>query len=113
MDEEVRLRQTLLSKKEIADRQKAVEGAYNQVRSRLDIATYEEKVKIISYFVERVVLYAKEDYAEVVFRFPMAADTKDEKTFPLVHNIRTISERERRATLMQSNPEMFVPKVLV
>ena len=112
-DEDTRLRQTLLSKKEIADRQKAVGRAYQQIKDRLDKVSYDEKVKIISYFVERVILHAKDDFVEVAFKFPMTADTKDQKTFSLVHNIRTTSERERRAALMQSNPEMFVSKVLV
>jgi hypothetical protein len=59
------------------------------------------------------VLYAKEDYAEVAFKFPLDADTKDTKSFPLVHKIPTISQKDRRATLMALNPEMFTPKVLV
>lgn len=119
-DEQTHLRQSLLNKREIADRQKAVQRAYEQVKARLDGVSYEEKAKIVSYFVERVTLFAKEDYAEAVFRFPKDIDTsgtqatlQGDKAFPLVHNIRTISERERRATLMQSNPEMFVSKVLV
>ena len=112
-DEDVRLRQTLLSKKEITDRQKAVAKAYEQIKDRLDKVSYEEKAKIVSYFVERVVLHAKDDHVEVAFKFPLDAETKEGKSFPLVHKIPTITEKERRATLMQSNPEMFTPKVLV
>ncbi|HUD02412.1 MAG TPA: recombinase family protein [Candidatus Paceibacterota bacterium] len=118
-DEQTHLRQTLLSKREVADRQKAVQRAYEQVKARLDAVTYDEKAKIVSYFVERITLHAKENYAEVVFRFSKGTDIgtvatlQGDKAFPLVHKINTIPERERRATLMATNPEMFVSKVLV
>lgn len=107
-DEATLLRQSLLTKGEVTDRQKAVTKAYEQIKERLDKVTYDEKVKIISYFVARITLYAKEDYAEVVFRFPK----EGESTFPLVQKIRTISERDRRATLMALHPAVM-PKALV
>lgn len=107
-DEATLLRQSLLTKGEVADRQKAVTRAYEKIKDRLDKATYDEKVKIISYFVERVTLYAKEDYAEVVFRFPK----EGESAFPLVQKIPTISERDRRATLMALHPAVM-PKAMV
>lgn len=119
-DEAIHLRQTLLSKQEIADRQKAIAKAYEKIKARLDDVTYEEKVKIVSLFIERVNLHAKEDYAEVVFKFPSYTDTTGAKgtpikgkDFPLVLNIRTITETERKAFILRNNPGMYIPKALV
>lgn len=119
-DEATRLRQTLLTRKETAEREHAVSKAFGQIQTKLDDVSYEDKAKIISFFIERITLHAKEDYAEVVFRFPQSAETKKERVvsqegraFPLVLNIRTISEHDRRAFICSMNPGMGVPKTLV
>lgn len=118
-DEAVHLRQTLLSRREISDRKIAIGRAYQYVKNRLENVTYEEKVKIVSYFVERVTLYAKEDYVEVVFRFPRdvkiddpTASAQSDTAFPIVYKINTISEKERKATLVKSHPDVL-PKSLI
>lgn len=119
-NEATRLRQKLLTKQEKVDREQAVRKACEQVQQKLDNVSYEDKAKIISFFIERITLHAKQDYAEVVFSFPHLTDTKREKivslsgkTFPLVLNIKTVSEAERRSFLIRANPGMYVPKALV
>ena len=97
---------------------------YSQIKEKLDSVTHEEKSKIVSFFIERITLHAKENYAEVVFKFPRhteAPATKQVQTlskeggvsFPLVLSICTVSETERRRTILMANPGMYVPKVLV
>ena len=119
-DEQTRLKQTLLTKNELADRETAVRKAFNQVRSKLDTVSYEEKAQIIRLFIERITLHAKEDYAEVVFKFPQFTETRGKKLvsqegkwFPLVLRIKTTTEAERRKFMASVNPGRFVPKALV
>jgi len=120
-DESTKLRQTLLTKKEKSDREVAIRNAYEQIKDRLDTVSYEEKTQIIRFFIERITLYAKDNYAEVVFRFPQTTETKSVKLvsqqptdfFPLILNIKTMSENERRIQILKSNPLMYIPKTLV
>lgn len=123
-DEATLLRQSLLTKKEKTDREQVVKQAYEQIKDKLDNVSREEKAKIISFFIERITLHAKEDYAEVVFKFPehtqapksrnvSMAPQEGIKTFPLVLNIRTISEEERRMTIFMATPGMYKPKILI
>ena len=122
-DEASRLRQSLLTKKEKAEREVAIQQAYKQIKERLESVSYEEKSEIIRLFIERITLHAKEDYASVVFTFPDSTETatvklgkkvsQENKSFPLVLNIKTITEAERRAEIIRSNPLMYVPKTLV
>jgi site-specific DNA recombinase len=122
-DEETQLRQTLLTKKEKTDRSVAIKNAYEKVKNRLENVSYEDKARIISMFVERITLFAREDHAQVVFKFPSSTNVEHTKhaevvsslttTFPLVLDIRTISEIERRAEILRANPAMFIPRSLV
>ena len=120
-DESTKLRQTLLTKKEKSDREVAIRNAYEQIKDKLDTVSYEEKTQIIRFFIERVSLYARDNYAEVVFRFPQTTETKSVKLvsqqptdfFPLILNIKTMSENERRVQILKSNPLMYIPKTLV
>ena len=123
-DEATFLRQSLLTKKEKNDREQVVNQAYEKIKDKLENVSREEKTKIISFFIERITLHAKEDYAEVVFKFPehtQAPKTRNVsmapqegiKTFPLVLNIRTISEEERRMTIFMATPGMYKPKILI
>lgn len=122
-DEASRLRQSLLTKKEKEERSVAIGQAYEQIKSKLDSVSYDGKSEIIRLFVERITLHAKEDFASVVFKFPGSTETAtvklgkkvshESKMFPLVLNIKTITEAERRAEIIRSNPLMYVPKTLV
>lgn len=120
-DESTKLRQTLLTKKEKTDRELAIRNAYEQIKDKLDTVSYQEKAQIIRFFIDRITLYALDSRAEVVFRFPQTTETKSVKLvsqqptdfFPLILNIKTISENERRAQILKSNPLMYVPKTLV
>src|SRR3989344_1143033 len=121
--EETRLRQSLLTKKEKTEREVAIREAYEQIKDRLENVSYEEKTKIIRLFIERITLYAKDDHASVIFHFPSSTETatvklgsrvsQEEKNFPLVLNIKTMTELARRQQIIRANPLMYVPKTLV
>lgn len=121
LDETTRLRQTLLSKKEQNERELAIKKAHAQIREKLDTVSYAEKTQILRFFVERISLFAQDNYAEVVFRFPNNTEKKtvdlvsrnDDDFFPLVLRVKTISENERRAQILRANPAMYIPKTLV
>ena len=120
-DEVIRLKQTLLTKKEKSDREVAIRNAYEQIKNKLENISYEDKTQIIRFFIERITLYAKDNHAEVVFRFPNTTETKSVKLtpqkstdfFPLILDVRTISENERRTQILKANPLMYIPKTLV
>jgi hypothetical protein len=75
-------------------------------------------------FIDRISLYAKDDYASVVFKFPRSIETKSvklepsesglpDKHFPLVLNIKTMTLSERQTQILKANPLMYVPKSLI
>ncbi|MDO8452045.1 MAG: recombinase family protein [bacterium] len=123
-DEATRLRQSLLTKKEKVEREVAIREAYEQVKKRLETISFEEKAKIIRLFIERVTLYAKDDHASVIFRFPSSTETttvklgekvssEQSKYFPLVLNIKTMTIEERRKQIVSNYPLLYLPKTLV
>lgn len=119
-DEATRLKQTLLTKKEVGEREQSIQKAFKQIQSKLENVSYEDKTSIIHFFIERITLHAKEDYAEVVFKFPQFTEAKQTKVvsqegkwFPLVLHIKTTTEAERRAFMLKVNPGMYIPKTLV
>lgn len=122
-DESTRLRQRLLSNAEKKDRRVSIEKVYEKVKTKLDDVSYADKSNILHMFVERLTLFPKENYAQVVFKFPSDIDiTKVDKTvsltptndksFPLVLNVRTMTEKERRVEVIKTNPLMYSPKEL-
>lgn len=123
-DESTLLRQTLLTKQEQTERETVIQQSYQKIREKLDSVSYEEKARIISIFIERITLYAREDYAEVVFRFHRDVDVSGANKatpvcgdvcggFNLVLLIKTISEKERRSFILRMNPGMYIPKAIV
>ncbi len=123
-DELIHLHQLSISKKEKAEREVSLNKAYEQIKDRLENVSYEEKRKIIFLFIERITLYAKEDYVSVSFRFPSYTKTtnislvkrvsqEEKESFPLILEIKTISEMERRIEIIKSIPQMYVPKTMV
>ncbi len=122
--EETQLRQSLLTKKEKTERTLAIKQAYEQIKDRLENVSYEEKIKIVSLFIERITLYAKDDHASVIFRFPSSTETttvklgakvssEQSKYFPLVLNIKTMTIEERRKQIVSNYPLLYLPKTLV
>jgi len=122
-DESTRLRQRLLSTAEKKGRQTAISKVYEQVKNKLDNVSYIDKEKILHMFVERLSLFPKENYAQVVFKFPsdssvaqvdktVSLNPSNDKSFPLVLNIRTMTEKERRGEIIRINPLMYSPKEL-
>jgi len=122
-DESTRLRQRLLSNSEKKERRVSIEKVYEQVKTKLDDVSYADKDKILHMFVERITLFPKENYAQVVFKFPSDIDVtkidktvslspSNDKSFPLVLNIRTMTEKERRVEVIKTNPLMYSPKEL-
>ncbi|KKR50312.1 MAG: hypothetical protein UT84_C0012G0015 [Candidatus Curtissbacteria bacterium GW2011_GWA1_40_16] len=120
-DESTRLHQRLLSNAEKKERRTAISKVYEQVKNRLDNVSYSDKEKILHMFVERITLFPKENYAQVVFKFPsdssvaqvdkvISLSPSSDKSFPLVLNIRTMTEKERRVEIIMANPLMYSHK---
>jgi site-specific DNA recombinase len=123
-NELIRIRQISTSEKEKGEREVSLTKTYEQIKNRLENVTYEEKRKIIFLFIERITIHAQENYASVAFRFPSYTDTTNvnlldkvsqgkDDSFPLVLNIRTISERDRQIQALKSNPLMYKSKTLI
>jgi len=123
-DETIHLHQLSTTKKEKEEREVSLKKVYEQIKNRLENVSYEEKQKIVFLFIERITLYAKEDYVNVVFRFPSYTKTtnislvngvsqEQKESFPLILDLKTISETERRQQIIKLNPLMYFPKTFV
>jgi len=124
-DETIHLHQLSTTKKEKEEREVSLKKAYEQIKNKLENVSYEEKQKIVFLFIERITLYAKEDYVNVAFRFPSYTKTtnislikevsqEQKESFPLILDIKTISETERRQQIIKLNPQMYhLPKAFV
>jgi site-specific DNA recombinase len=69
-NKQLKLNQFLLTREEKIDRERSISKLYEKIKERLDNATYEEKAKIIRLFINRINLFAKTNFGEVVFNFP-------------------------------------------
>jgi hypothetical protein len=99
--EKDKLTQSLLKADELANRNDIIKKLFKQYESRLANVSYEEQQYILRLFVEKISLFIKENYAEVVFRFPATIKTGGEQVsqnekMRLVLHIKILSEYERR-----------------
>ena len=107
----MKLEQSFVKGKDEQDRRLVIESLCAEVRSKLDTVGYEEKEKIIHLFIDRINLFQRSNYAEVVFKFsqketvilPNSAPKGDLK---LILDVKTHSEREMRIMILKSNPLM-------
>ncbi len=68
--ESIRVKQILLNKQDRIEQKRALVKLADKFREKLDKITYEHKAQLLHRFIERVMLYAKEDVADVIYRFP-------------------------------------------
>jgi site-specific DNA recombinase len=113
-----KLSQTLLKRTEQKDRNIIIKGLYAKLQNRLDKLNYEQQQYILRLFVEKITLYHKKGYAEVVFKFPTnttvpksaPASVTEGKHMRLVLHVKILSEKERRQQIIKSVPEMCKSK---
>lgn len=116
-----KLSQTLLKKQEQHNRNEVITQLFEKLKSKLDTVTYEQQQYILRLFVERITLKHKENFAEVVFKFPIntavstlaPSDITTDGQMRLVVHVKVLSEKQRSAELLRSNPGMYNKKVRV
>jgi site-specific DNA recombinase len=110
-----RLEQSLLKGEDTRKRGLIIEGLCADVKSKLDVLDYQEKMKVIHLFIERINLFQKSNYAEVIFKFSpketIALDGSSKSNMKLVLDVKTYSEHDRRVVVIKSNPLMYRPKL--
>jgi chromosome segregation ATPase len=110
-----KFRQLLVKQTERKDRDEILRNLYQKVKARLENASYEDKQFIVHLFIERINLFHKSNYAEVVFRFPATTNVmlnsvnkiSKENDLYLVLHVKTLSQRERSRNLLIANPGMY------
>lgn len=104
-----KLSQTLLKKYEQKDRDSIIKGLYAKLKDRLSNLSYEEQQYILRLFIEKITLYHRKGYAEVVFKFPtnttvpesVPASVTEGKHMRLVLHVKILSETQRRRQIME------------
>lgn len=99
--EKDKLTQSLLKADELANRNDIIKNLFKQYESRLANVSYEEQQYILRLFVEKISLFIKENYAEVVFRFPSSIKVRSEQNntndkIRLILHVKILSESQRR-----------------
>lgn len=102
-----RLDQSIISKEDRQDRQKILQQQFEKIKNKLENLDYEDKQYVLSLFVEKIILYTKRNYAEVIFRFP-SEDSKITKNLHL--NIKIKSESEIRS---ENKPGSLIYRKLI
>jgi site-specific DNA recombinase len=110
-----KLSQTLLKKQEQHNRNEVITQLFEKLKSKLDTVTYEQQQYILRLFVERITLKHKENFAEVVFKFPIntavstiaPSDITTDGQMRLVVHVKVLSEKQRSAELLRGNPGMY------
>jgi len=112
INDNLKLGQSLLTKKDTKNREVVLEELYEKIKDKLDNVSYEDKKYTIHLFIERITLHAKSNYAEVIFKFPtttvISNTTLDvsQPHMPLFLNVKTYSEGEVRSKIIEANPLM-------
>lgn len=114
-----KLSQTLLKKQEQHNRNEVITQLFEKLKSKLDTVTYEQQQYILRLFVERITLKHKENFAEVVFKFPISTtvstiaptDITTDGQMRLVVHVKVLSEKQRSADLLRNNPGMYNKKI--
>jgi site-specific DNA recombinase len=102
--------QSLLKSDELANRNDIIKKLFKQYESRLASVSYVEQQYILRLFIEKISLFIKDNYAEVVFRFPASikspSGNQTDQKMRLVLHVKIHSEKERRIQIFQSVPKM-------
>jgi site-specific DNA recombinase len=110
-----KLSQTLLKKKEQKNRNEVIAKLFEKLQTKLDTVTYEQRQYILRLFVERITVFHKQNYVEVVFKFPtktvvpndVPAEISGDGQMRLVLHVMIKSEHQRRQEILKSNPAMY------
>ncbi len=88
-----------VTKTEKTEQSKVISELYEKIKTRLENAEYEEKTAILNMVIDRVIIFPKQNYADVVLRFPCLSqdDEKVDKseTNPMIR-VKIISENQCR-----------------
>lgn len=101
----VKLKQGLLTKTDEGNREDVLRALCSKISERLDNTSYEDRKYILHLFVDRITLYAKSNYAEVVFKFPTSTVVSgarievSQENIPLFLNIKTLPYEEARLNM--------------
>lgn len=112
LSENLKLGQSLLTKKDTQNREVVLEELYEKIKDKLDNVSYEDKKYIIHLFIERITLHAKSNYTEVIFKFPTTTVISNtsldvsQPNMPVFLNVKTYSENEIRSMCIKANPLM-------
>jgi site-specific DNA recombinase len=109
-----KLSQTLLKKTEREDRDVIITGLLEKLKNKLGNLSYEQQQYILRLFIEKITLYHRKGYAEVVFKFPtnttvpksVPASVSEGKHMRLVLHVKILSEKERRQQIIKTVPAM-------
>lgn len=117
INENLKLEQSFLTKKDTKNREVVLEELYEKIKDKLDNVSYEDKKYIIHLFIERITLHAKSNYVEVIFKFPTTTVISNtsldvsQPNMPLFLTVKTYSENEIRSMCIKANPLMGKHKV--
>lgn len=106
--EKDKLKQSLLKSDEVINRNEIIKKLFKQYESRLASVSYEEQQYILRLFIEKISLFIKDNYAEVVFRFPASVKSpatsqlEADQKMRLVLHVKTLSESQRRKDIYQN-----------
>jgi hydroxypyruvate isomerase len=91
------------------------------LKTRLTELDYAGQQYILRLFVERITLFHKQGYAEVVFKFPthtalpsdIPVSVSQGNQMRLVLHVKILTEKERQSQRLKSNPAMYKQKLEV
>ncbi|MFA5736697.1 MAG: hypothetical protein WC893_00830 [Candidatus Paceibacterota bacterium] len=115
-NQKAKFEQVLIKRDERKDRGVVLKKLYEQIKTRLENVSYEDKQYILRLFIERINLFPKKNYAEVFFRFPVSTRVMSDKhiepvsqqdNMRLILHIKTLSQHERSRDLLVANPGMY------
>jgi site-specific DNA recombinase len=98
----LKLRQSLETKKDVRNREVLLRNLYNKIKKRLNDAIYDDRKYLLHLFISKITIFAKSNRAEVLFKFPITEfDTKvnfdnAQGNMPLFLNIKTYSANQTR-----------------
>ena len=119
LNENLKLGQSLLTEKDVMNREVALEKLYIKIKDRLETASYEDKQYIVKLFIESITVHARTNHAEVIFKLPtvtILSNTSLDNTqpnLPLFLDIKTYSENDIRSRVIKDNPLMNKSKVKI
>jgi len=115
-----KISQTLLHKNERVNRNLIINELHTKLKTKLGEVDYEKQQKILRLFIERITLYQKSGYAEVVFKFPIHTSVPNtapesvsqDNKMRLVLHVKILSEIQRRKQIFKHSLGLYRQKIL-